>query len=236
MAKVKKIKSVLDFVRWMSSCPEADMYRGELNAEWLLLPSIVRYAQKVDGYDDILGLEEHLILEFEKFSVPFNDCTNLPYIQKLVHAQHYGVPTRLLDWTSNPLKALYFAVENPDLDKFCGIVHVVQHAFWCEGTKHVGLDKMLDAFYPEILNERISAQDGCFISFPLSKGVRKIKPLNKVNYPKEIQGYDFVIIEAKSKREIRRELSKLGISHRTIYPGLEGVGKWTKSKLADFLV
>ena len=71
-----------------------------------------------------LNLERHMLNEFctsGAFLLNANDITDMYFI-----AQHYGMPTRLLDWTTNPLAGLFFAVEKTDQHGADGEVFVMR--------------------------------------------------------------------------------------------------------------
>ena len=229
-------KSVIEYLKCIEDMPAAMMFRGQLDSSFSLIPSIARYAKSLSGYDSIRSVEEHLLLEFEKFVYPIQDLRNVSLIEKLIQAQHYGLPTRLLDWSTNPLKALYFSVENACFDSIDGEVVVFSPLGWFEGTKEVENIERITAFYPELLNERINAQDGCFTAFPLPSVGFNVLDLEEENYPGDIEFISFISIPKTSKIDIRRELNQLGINHRTIYPGIDGVAKWIKSNLAGHVI
>lgn len=87
--------------------PKRLFYRGHSNANYLLLPSLFR-SQKL--LKNERKMYNELLIECPQY-FPYGST----HLDKLVEMQHYGLPTRLLDITSNPLVALYFACEtNPD--------------------------------------------------------------------------------------------------------------------------
>ncbi len=85
---------------------ETVWFRGQENKDWVLTPSIARHAKGIDA-------EIMLLKRFTQNAMPYleNKRPKAEW-EWLFLMQHYGVPTRLLDWTESPLVGLYFAVQD----------------------------------------------------------------------------------------------------------------------------
>jgi len=155
--------------------------------------------------------------------------------KQIVVAQHYRLPTRLLDWSTNPLVALYFATEGPTVvcGKKCpncrsdGMHDAAVFALTSrdtfsvtslagenpkppryDGPKDPGLLR------PPEIDRRIGAQTS--VSSIRKNPLEPIEPDIKFTVPVE------------TRSSILKELDNLGVNTRSLFPDLEGVANYLK--------
>lgn len=198
--------------------PQFTVYRGLSRVDYELIPTLGRVILKDD--DTFEKLEERLLRTFKERALPFLNTVPSSDWEWLALAQHHGVPTRLLDWTRNPLVALYFSVRNSGSEN--SVIHVLKRP----NQTLVDIEKSespIDItgdplrYIPSHVNQRIIAQNSLFTFHP--------------GEPNKAYNDDYlekVVIPAKSRRLIKKELYYYGVHDASMFPSLDGLGRHLK--------
>ena len=156
--------------------------------------------------------------------------------EMLVVAQHHGLPTRLLDWTENPLAALWFAVHEPACNDEDGVVWVYRYS----KSDLAQLDQHLDPFKvcrtrilrPAHVTQRIVSQFGWFTLHPFNAQGGGFVPLEKA-VPSELTK---LVIPANAFSDLRWQLDRCGVNCASLFNDLDGLCKhiqWRHTYLED---
>lgn len=218
-------------------------FRGVKSVEYDLTPSLCRKSLNIK-------YETKYLSKFKSKAVPYLD--KLPtYWGWLFLMEHYGIPTRLMDWSKDALVALVFA-----LDECNEYEKKVDSAVWCLNPvklnesfsfnkyykngyiPNVEEDGVYKMFGPDLENEtdkkpcavigpmnnsRIIAQKGAFTIFP---HIKDILPLNKIFDSEE---YLYKICIAKEHSDfILSQLMNYGINKAFLYPDLDHIAEQIK--------
>ena len=223
------------------------IYRGHRDIGWKLLPTVARFNER-DICKQLRGnrsaAERRFFLFFRDYAaammpiwVSQGDAKEVSW-RRLVVAQHHGVPTRLLDWTANPLVALFFAVEgeparcsekDPKNCKVCNGIGIHDSAvyaflkekdgFTVEGIASKAENDLAPLYKygngrpgilrPPDISPRITAQSSLFT---ISSTPRQ-----------PIEPDIIVVIPHKYRPKLQQRLHQLSINRRTLFPDMDGV-------------
>lgn len=231
---------------------KAPEYKIQKEREYYVLLKFLSYADKCG-----LKVNAEEILRFlihNKLNEPFeNFLDQTEVIEVMSLAQHYGLPTRALDWSYDYRVALYFAVKdvlnsNNNSD---GVLWALNHNL-IEAPESHNSQYNLRVHRPEYnTNPNLNAQKGLFTFLeryvgdydkpldeiisselnkkPENKGVSISKDVKVTVVPKDIYKDDVVfykfIIPKEIKPEILNELYLEGYSEEYLFPGYKGVSK-----------
>jgi hypothetical protein len=160
--------------------------------------------------------------------------------------QHYGAPTRLLDWTKSPFVALYFAVvDRPDQDgavwwfNVGALMEVMDERYDFKNLERREFgDYWQSLGSPEALfpldlytkTQRMIAQQG---SFTVCKNVMGDHGTIIGGSLDGMEGaHQMLIIPKGKKQELLRKLEIMNITASSLFPGLDGLGRATGELVA----
>lgn len=218
--------------------------RGQADANWSLRPSFLRiFGCKYPDVKAALEIEEIALHLFQSqahlyLKPDIIDQNSWACIAWWSLMQHYSCPTRLLDWTRSPYVAAYFAVnQHSDIDGAIWLFAaptlekvMLKRYGPLEYDKNDEFSQTADrkAVYPVLgfqHTERSAAQQGVFTvsTYILADHGEEIGGVLSGQAQRE--QLTKIIIPASSKQDFLSRLHTMNITAKTLFPGMDGVGR-----------
>jgi hypothetical protein len=217
-------------------------FRGQRNARWGLQPKIWRPEFRAAEEAEIRQEFQSRALQMIQGRLPANKW------EWYFLMQHYGAPTRLLDWTDNPLIALFFAVLEHPGD--CDAAVWVLDPWWLNEKMRKGIDGPMEAdweeaqpYLPDIeeafagskggpsvpaaidpphVDRRLAVQQSRFVIFGKTKDLARTRAARE---PARTRRLAKIVIPSVSIQGIVEELENAGFTISVLFPDLEHLSK-----------
>lgn len=188
------------------------VYRGVRTLDRELKPKIGRYTKLRSS--EIEKEEKTILRLFKEQALPYLDFIPSSEWDWMAIAQHHGLPTRLLDWSRNPLVAAFFAVEKEHDGDSAVYAFRSNKYISTEKRKKPFAETTVGRFIPRHVTRRITAQTGMFTIHP--------DPRSDFRSDSRIT---CIIIKNNFRKLLKDMLYQYGIHRASLFPDLDGLSK-----------